>query len=58
MKSWTPKLPAELDAAGPELLLTSGLPALPGAPMTLLDRLLLARKAGLTDYGWVVIVEV
>jgi hypothetical protein len=60
MKSWTPKLLAELDAPGPERfeLLTSGLPALPGAPMTLLDRLLLARKAGLTDYGWVVIVEV
>ena len=39
MRSWTPKLPAELDAAGPELLLTSGLPAVPG-PLTLLGRLL------------------
>jgi hypothetical protein len=24
LKSWTPELPAELDAAGPKLLLTSG----------------------------------
>ena len=45
MKSWTPKLPAELDAAKPELLLTSGLPALDGAPLTLLGRLLLLLKA-------------
>ena len=45
IKSCTPKLPAELDAAGPELL-TSGLPALPGATVALLGRLLLLVKAG------------
>jgi len=39
LKSWTPELPAELDAAGPKLLLTSGLPAVPGL-LTLLGRLL------------------
>ena len=48
MKSCTPKLPAELDAAGPDRfgLLTSGLPALPETPLTLLVKLLLLLKAG------------
>ena len=48
MKSWTPRLPAELDVAGPERfeLLTSGLQALPAAPLALFVKLLLLLKAG------------
>ena len=48
MKSWTPKLPAELEVPAPEKceLLTSGLAALPAGRLTLLGRLLVFLIAG------------
>ena len=48
MKSWTLKLPGELEAPAPEKfeLLTCGLAALPAAPLTLLGRLVMLLIAG------------